>query len=145
MIKKSLNNTILINVSAFLLVFILETLSVWTIKDNLDPDFPYLTHGFNYALVIMIIIWVNHFALIPAVLDKKRYFLYGILLFCGIFTGAYIRGFSSGGYGVSKMFFFLIYTTGTGMAVFFLRRSIYIYNEKIMKKINCKKKWNSTT
>ncbi|WP_187388344.1 sensor histidine kinase [Seonamhaeicola marinus] len=88
----------------------------------------------------MTIIWLNHFVLIPFILDKKRYVLYGVLLFACIFIGAYIRSVVSGGHGLSKMFFFLIYTTGAGMAVFFLRRSMHIQKknnekEKLQKEL----------
>ena len=128
MIKKSLKHTILINIGAFLLVGILEILSVWTIKDKLDTNFPFYSHGLNFATIIMIIIWINHFVLIPFVLDKRRYFLYGIILIGSIFLGAYLKAYPNW-VGISKMFFFLIYTTGTGMAAFFLRRNLIIQRE----------------
>lgn len=125
MIKKSLKNTILINIGAFLLVLILEILSMWAIKDRFDTNYSFFLHGFNYTIAIMAIIWINHFILIPSFFDKRRYFLYTILLIGGVFIGAYLKGYGKDGwYGVYKMIFFLIYTTGAGMAAFFLRRNI---------------------
>ncbi|NMH88239.1 sensor histidine kinase [Flavivirga algicola] len=125
MFKKSLTDTILINAGAFLLVAMLEILSMWLIKDKLDTNFPIYTHGLNYAVIIMVVIWINHFVFIPYLFDKKRYFLFGTLLIGSIFLGSYLKWHHvSGWYGVSKMFFFLIYTTGTGMAAFFLRRNV---------------------
>lgn len=130
MFKKSLKNTILINIGAFLLVLILEILSMWAIKDRFDTNYSFFLHGLEYAIVIMGIIWVNHFIFIPSFFDKKRYFLYAILLFGSVFIGAYLKGYGKGGwYDVYKMIFFLIYTTGTGMAAYFLRRSILFRRE----------------
>ena len=115
---------------AFLLVAILEILSIWTIKDRFDTDFSFYLRGINYAVIIMLIIWVNHFILIPFFLDKRSYFLYGILLVGSIFLGSYLKGYKEGWEVVSKFFFFLIYTTGTGMAAFLLRRNIIIQRER---------------
>ena len=52
-----------------------------------------------------------------------------------LFFVAYLKGYGkeSGWYGVYKMIFFLIYTTGTGMAAFFLRRTINIQRENAEK------------
>jgi hypothetical protein len=130
MFKRSLKNTILINISAFLLVFILEVLSIWAIKDKFDNNFSFFLHGLNYTIAIMTIIWINHFIFIPSFFDKKRYFLYTILLIGSLFIVAYLKGYEKGDwYGVYKMIFFLIYTTGTGMAVFFVRRNILFGRE----------------
>ncbi|WP_158655343.1 sensor histidine kinase [Flavivirga eckloniae] len=128
-----MKNTILLNVGAFLLVAILEVLSMWAAKDNFDTEYSFYMHGLKYTIIIMVIIWINHFVFIPFVLDKRYYFLYGILLIGIIFIGSYIRGYVHGWNTVSKMFFFLIYTTGTGMAAFFLRRSMIIQKEKSEK------------
>jgi len=134
MLKKSLKNTILINIGAFLLVLILEILSMWAIKDRFDTNYSFFLHGLYYTIAIMAIIWINHFIFIPSIFDKKRYFLYTILLIGAVFTGAYLKGYEADGwYGVYKMIFFLIYTTGTGMAAFFLRRSIIIQRENAEK------------
>ena len=130
MIKKSLKHILLINLGAFLLVLLLESLSIWLIKDKFESTYSYYQWAFNYTVYIMGLIWINHFILIPNFLDKKKYFLYGILLIGSIFLGAYLKGYSITGWiGVTKMFFFLFYTTGTGMAAFFLRRSIIIRRE----------------
>ena len=130
MANKSLQHTILINAGAFLLVFILEILDVWTIKDGLNSDFPFFSHALSYTTTIMIVVWLNHFVLIPFVLDKKKYFSYGILLIGSIFLAAYFKGYIRGNpVGFSKMFFFLIYTTGAGMAAFLLRRNIIFRRE----------------
>jgi len=125
MIRKSIQNTILINIGAFILVLILEILSLWLFRDKFETSYSFYSHGFNYAIVIMILIWINHFALIPKFYDKRRYFLYGILLIGIIFIGAYLKGYEKDSWiGISKMFFLLLYTTGTGMAAFFIRRNI---------------------
>jgi LytS/YehU family sensor histidine kinase len=127
MIKKSLRKTILINIGAFLLVFILETLSNLFFRDNFDTSYSFYAHGLNYTVMIMGFIWVNHFMLIPFFLDKKRYFVYGILLIGSLFIFSYLR--ANTWTGTSKIFFFLLYTTGAGMAVFFLRRNMIIQKE----------------
>lgn len=125
MFKKSLRNTILLNVGAFLLVAMLEILGGWISKDKYDSDYAFYAWQLGFAISIMAVIWVNHFILIPLFYDKKKYFLYGILLIGTIFLASYLKGYSPTDWiGVYKMFFFLIYTTGTGMAAFFLRRSI---------------------
>lgn len=130
MIAKSLKNTILINIGAFLLVLILEVLSMWSIKDKFDTNYYFFLHGLYYTIAIMAIIWINHFFFIPFVFDKRRYFLYTILLIGSLFIVAYFKGYENDGwYGVYKMIFFLIYTTGTGMAAFFLSRNIKIQKE----------------
>lgn len=135
MIKKSIKQTILLNVGAFILVAILETLSMWISIDKFDSTYSFMKWNLNYAIYIMGVIWMNHFVLIPFVLDKKRYFLFGLLLIATIFLAALIRGYDFGKdikYSV-KMFFFLFYTTGTGMAAFFLRRNRIIQKENIEK------------
>ena len=135
MIKKSLKHTLLLNIGAFILVAILETLSMLISKDNFDSNYSFMKWNLSYAMYIMGIIWVNHFILIPFILDKKRYLLYGIMLIGAIFLAAYIRGYENGKdlKYVSKMFFFLFYTTGTGMAAFFLRRNRIIQKESLEK------------
>jgi len=130
MLEKSLKNTILINIGAFLLVLILEILSMWAIKDRFDTSYSFFLHGLNYTIAIMAIIWINHFVLIPFFFDKRRYFLYTILLMLSVFIGAYLKGYGKEGwYGVYKMIFFLIYTTGAGMSAFLLRRNILFRRE----------------
>ncbi len=125
MFKKPLRNTILLNIGAFLLVAMLEILGGWISKDKYDSDYAFYAWQLGFAISIMAVIWVNHFILIPLFYDKKKYFLYGILLIGTIFLTSYLKGYSPTSWiGVYKMFFFLIYTTGTGMAAFFLRRSI---------------------
>ncbi|MER3317012.1 MAG: histidine kinase [Allomuricauda sp.] len=130
MIGKSLRNTLLINLGAFFLVLILELLSNWIIKDKLGPDYGFFLHSLKYTMYIMGIIWINHFVLIPFLLDKKRYFSYVILLVGVILLGGYIKGgFKNDWALLSKLSFFFLYTTGTGMAAFFLRRSMHIQKE----------------
>lgn len=134
MMKTSLRNTLLINIGAFVLVLLLELLSGWVIRDRFETTYSFYAWGLSYAIIIMAVIWINHFVLIPFVLDKKRYFLYGILLMGSILLVAYVRGYEKDGWlGVSKFFFFLLYTTGAGMAVFFLRRNIRIQRENSEK------------
>ena len=65
MFQRSLKNTILLNIGAFLLVLILEILSIWTVKDKFETEFAFYLHGINYAIIIMLVIWFNHFILIP--------------------------------------------------------------------------------
>ncbi|NQX82300.1 MAG: histidine kinase [Flavobacteriaceae bacterium] len=132
MIKKSLKHTILINIGAFLLVAILEILRDWLIRDQFDT-YTFYKWRFSYVTFIMVIIWINHFVFIPFFLDKKRYFLYGILLIGIIFLAACLKVNSLIWSSVSKLFFFFIYTTGTGMAAFFLRRNMIIERENIEK------------
>lgn len=127
MIKKSLKNTILINIGAFLLVFMLETLSNLFFKDNFKTSYLFYAHGLDYTFMIMGFIWVNHFILIPFFLDKKRYFIYGILLIGSLLLFSYLK--TNSWSGTSKISFFLLYTTGAGMAVFFLRRNMIIQKE----------------
>ncbi len=136
MFKKSLKNTILINVGAFLLVAMLEILGSWLFKDNYDNDYTFILWQLGYAVAIMGVIWVNHFILIPFFYDRKRYEVYGVLLIGIVFLSSYLKGYNSttGSWvGVYKMFFFLIYTTGTGMAAFFLRRNLIIQRENAEK------------
>lgn len=133
MIKKSLKHTILLNIGAFILVAILETLSLWIVKDKFDSNYSFMKWNLSYAMYIMGIIWVNHFILIPFFLDKQWYVFYGILLIGCIFLASYIRGFDKDWNYVNKMFFFLFYTTGTGMAAFFLRRNRIIQKDNIEK------------
>ncbi len=123
--KKSLRNILLINIGAFILVAMLEILGGWLSKDKYDSDYAFYLWQLGFAVSIMAVIWINHFMLIPIFYDKKKYFLYGILLIGAIFLTSYLKGYSPTSWvGVYKMFFFLIYTTGAGMAAFFLRRSI---------------------
>lgn len=131
MLKKSLKETILINTGAFFLVFTLELLSNLYFRDKFETSYSFFSHTLEYAVMIMGLIWVNHFLLIPNFLDKKRYFFYVILLIGSLFAFSYIRAKSWT--GVSKVFFFLLYTTGAGMAAFLFRRNLMIQkrnNEK---------------
>ena len=132
MFKKSLKNTVLLNIGAFLLVLLLEILTGWLFKDNYESDYYFFISQLKYAVAIMGVILVNHFIHIPFFYDKRRYFLYGILLIGSIFLGAYLMAFPNW-IGVYKMSSFLIYTTGTGMAAFFLRRNLIIQRENAEK------------
>ena len=134
MFKKSLRNTILLNIGAFVLVLILELLSGWMIVDRYDTSFSFFLWGLKYAINIMAAIWINHFILIPYFFDKKKYFIYGLLLIGSIFLVAYLEAHSKNNWsGVTKTFFFHFYTTGTGMAAFFLRRNLIIQRETVEK------------
>ena len=135
MLKKSLKQTLLLNIGAFILVAILETLSMLISKDNFESNYSFMKWNLSFAMYIMGVIWVNHFILIPYILDKKWYILYGILLVATIISAGYIRGYDNGINikSISKMFFFLFYTTGTGMAAFFLRRNRIIQKEHAEK------------
>lgn len=129
MLKKSLKHTILINSGAFLLVGILEILGLWLFKDNFETSYSFYLHNLTYTTSIMVVIWVNHYMLIPFFLDKRNFFLYGILLIGSIFLASFLKAYPNW-IGVYKMFFFLIYTTGTGMAAFFLRRNMLIQKDQ---------------
>jgi len=130
MVKKSLKHTIPLNIGAFVLVLILELLSGWMIIDRYDSPFSFFLWALKYAINIMAVIWVNHFLLIPYFFDKKRYFIYGLLLIGSIFLVAYIEAYAKNNWsGVTKTFLFHFYTTGTGMAAFFLRRNMIIQRE----------------
>ena len=136
MMKKSFKQTILLNIGAFILVAILETLSMLISKDTFDSNYSFMKWNLSFAMYIMGVIWVNHFILIPFILDKKWYILYGVLLVVTIISAGYIRGYHNGKIdikSISKMFFFLFYTTGTGMAAFFLRRNRIIQKEHAEK------------
>ena len=130
MLNKSLQNTILINIGAFVLVLILELLGGWMLIDRYDTLYSFYLWGLSYTISIMVVIWVNHFVLIPYFLDKKKYFLYGLLLIGAIFLGVSIKIYPKINWiGITKMSSFLLYTTGTGMAAFFLRRNIIFRRE----------------
>jgi len=132
--KKSLKHIILLNIGAFFLVLTLELLSGWMLRDRYVTNISFYLWGFNYAIIIMAVIWINHFVLIPYLFDKRRYFLYGLLLIGCIFLGAYAKIYDEfSWHNVTKMFFFLFYTTGTGMAAFFLRRNMIIQRENTEK------------
>ncbi|MBC8755015.1 histidine kinase [Kordia sp. YSTF-M3] len=134
MLKKSLKNTIILNIGAFVLVLILELLSGWMMVDRYDTPFSFFLWGLKYAFNIMAAIWINHFILIPCFFDKKRYFIYGLLLIGSIFFVAYLEAYTKNNWsGVTKTFLFHFYTTGTGMAAFFLRRNMIIQRENAEK------------
>lgn len=127
MYNRSIKNIILLNLGAFLLVFALETVSNLFFRDNFDNNYSFLAHGLNFTMMIMGFIWVNHFVFIPFFLDKKKYFAYGLLLIASLLIFSYLR--TGTWAGTSKTFFFLLYTTGAGMAVFLLRRNVLIRKE----------------
>jgi len=129
MIKKSLKHTIGLNLGAFLLVATFEILSGWLFRDKFETTYSYYLWQLSYAITIMGVIWVNHFILIPFFYDNRNYFFYAILLIGSIFLGAYLKAYPNW-IGVYKMVSFLIYTTGTGMAAFFLRRSVLMQRQK---------------
>ena len=130
MIEKSLRKTILLNIGAFLLVLMLELSSGWIVIDRYDTLSSFFAWGLSYAIGIMSLIWINHYILIPFFLDKKRYVLYGTLLIGSLFAVSYLKGYGKDEWlGVSKFFYFFLYTTGTGMAVFLLRRNILFRRE----------------
>ncbi|WP_347925929.1 histidine kinase [Pontimicrobium sp. SW4] len=134
MIKKTFKDTILLNIGAFVLVLILELLSGWMSIDRYDSPFSFFLWALKYAINIMAVIWVNHFVLIPYFFDKKRYFIYGLLVIGSIFLVAYLEAYANNSWpGVTKTFLFHFYTTGTGMAAFFLRRNIIIQRENAEK------------
>ncbi len=133
MIKKSLQKTLLINIGAFLLVLTLELLSGLINRENFGSSYVYFHWALSYTVHIMGIIWINHFVYIPFVLDKKRYVLYGILLIGSVYLVACIKGGSFFPSDISKFFFFFMYSTGTGMAAFFLRRNTMIQKENVEK------------
>ncbi|GMN05169.1 histidine kinase [Croceitalea sp. MTPC5] len=139
MFKRSVNNTILLNIGAFLLVALLEILGGWLFRDKYDTTYSFYVWQLSYAVAIMGVIWVNHFILIPFIYDKKRYIVYGLLLIATIFMGAFLKAYPKW-IGVYKMSSFLIYTTGTGMAAFFVRRNIIFRSandekEKLQKEL----------
>ncbi len=133
MIKKSLKRTLHINIGAFILVVILEILSGWLNRDNFETSYFYYLWNLNYTAYIMSIIWINHFVLIPFFLDKKKYFLFIVLLVGSLFLASYFKTYGKGWSSVSKLFFFFLYSTGTGMAAFFLRRNMIVQRENAEK------------
>ncbi len=131
MMKKSLRNTLLINIGAFVLVLILELLGGWMLIDKHETLYSFYLWGLSFTISIMTVIWINHFILIPYFFDKKKYILYGFLLIGAILLGASIKIYPKFNWiGITKMSSFLIYTTGTGMAAFFLRRSVLMQRQK---------------
>lgn len=129
--KKSLRNTLLINIGAFVLVLILELLGGWMLIDKYDTFYSFYLWGLSFTISIMTVIWINHFILIPYLFDRKKYLLYGFLLIGAIFLGVSIKIYPKFNWiGITKMSSFLIYTTGTGMAAFFLRRSVLMQRQK---------------
>lgn len=133
MARKSLGHIILINIGAFVLVAILEILSGWLTRDNFETSYSFYLWNLNYAAYIMALIWVNHFLLIPFFLDKKKYYLFVTLLIGSLFLAAYFKTYGKPWSSVSKLFFFFLYTTGTGMAAFFLRRNMIVQRENAEK------------
>ena len=131
--KKSWKNILLINIGAFLLVLLLEIMSGWLTRDQFESDLSFYLWELEYTVIIMTLIWINHFILIPFLLDKKRYFLFITLLIGSIFLVSYIKTYGKDWAIVSKIFFFFLYTTGTGMAAFFLRRNIIVQKENAEK------------
>ncbi len=131
LMKKSLRNTLLINIGAFVLVLILELLGGWMLVDKHDSLYSFYLWGLGFTISIMTVIWINHFILIPYFFDKKKYLLYGLLLIGAIFLGVSLKIYPKFNWiGITKMSSFLIYTTGTGMAAFFLRRSVLMQRQK---------------
>ncbi|MGW9686273.1 sensor histidine kinase [Flagellimonas sp. 2504JD1-5] len=131
LMKKSLRNTLLINIGAFVLVLMLELLGGWMLVDKYDTLYSFYLWGLSFTISIMTVIWINHFILIPYFFDKKKYFLYVFLLIGAIFLGVSIKIYPKFSWiGITKMSSFLIYTTGTGMAAFFLRRSVLMQRQK---------------
>jgi len=59
------------------------------LMDKYDTLFSFYLWGLNYAIIIMTVIWLNHFVLIPYLFDKKRYFLYRLLFLGSIFKNLY--------------------------------------------------------
>ncbi len=133
MAKTSLKQVLLINIGAFLLVLILEILSNLVIRDKFESTYSFYMWGVTYTVYIMGVIWINHFIYIPYLLDKKRYISFIILLLGTIFIAAYIKSHEKSWTSVYKISFFLIYSTGTGMAAFFLRRNLMIKKENAEK------------
>ncbi|CAL2089526.1 sensor histidine kinase [Tenacibaculum sp. 190524A05c] len=133
MTKKSLKNTLLINIGAFILVVLLEIINGWAIRDKFDTSFSFYLMNLKYATYIMGLIWINHFVLIPFFLDKKRYLLFATLLMGSIILGAYFKTYGKPWSSVSKVSFLFLYTTGTGMAAFFLKRNLLIKKENAEK------------
>jgi CubicO group peptidase (beta-lactamase class C family) len=129
MFKSSLKQILLINIGAFILVLILEIMSIIMIREKFDSAYEYYMWAVVYTVYIMGIIWMNHFIYIPYFLDKKRYITYGILLLATIYFAAYIKTSHNGWTSVYKIFFFFIYSTGTGMAAFYIRRNRIIQKE----------------
>lgn len=129
--KKSLRNTLLINIGAFVLVLSLELLGGWMLIDRYDTFYSFYLWGLGFTISIMTVIWINHFILIPYFFDKRKYLLYGLLLIGAIFLGVSLKIYPEFNWiGITKMSSFLIYTTGTGMAAFFLRRSVLMQRQK---------------
>lgn len=129
MAKTSLKNILRINIGAFILVAILEIMSNLVILDKFETTYSFYMSGVTYTVYIMGVIWMNHFIFIPYFLDKKKYVLYILLLLATIFVASSIKAYDKSWTSVYKISFFLFYTTGTGMAAFFLRRNLLFKRE----------------
>lgn len=71
--------------------------------------------------------------LIPYVFDKKRYLLYAVSLFITICIGIQLKEFGRDFASSIKIFLIYSYITGTGMAFFFLRRTMLLQRENAEK------------
>ncbi|WP_340067277.1 sensor histidine kinase [Ascidiimonas aurantiaca] len=100
---------------------------------NYETFYDYFIWQFVYASMVMLVIGVNHFLLIPYFLDRKRYILYVILLLLTIYLGIQLKSYGKDlGYSI-KVFLIFTYITGTGLAFFFLKRSITFQKENAEK------------
>lgn len=129
--KKALIKTLFLNAVIYLLVFLLDILKSWHYRDQFESEMEFYSSTFLNVSIIMGLIWINHLLLIRYLFDKKKYLLYGVILFgIVLFVGFYI-GYEGGWYKVVAITLFYSYTTGMGMGAFFLRRSL-----RIKKQIN---------
>ncbi|WP_306012308.1 MULTISPECIES: sensor histidine kinase [unclassified Allomuricauda] len=83
--------------------------------------------------MVILVVGINHFFLIPYLLDNKRYVFYSILLLVTIYLGIQLKSYGKDfGYSI-KVFLIFTYITGTGLAFFLLKRSIVFEKENAQK------------
>jgi len=131
--SKPIKNNVRFNIIAFLAIFLLELLISSSTFNKYETTFDFLVWQLAYAMMIMLVIWLNHFLLIPYIFDKKRYVIYVILLLLTIYLGIQLKTYGRDlGYTI-KVFLIVTYITGTGLAFFFLKRFIAFQKENAQK------------
>jgi two-component system, LytTR family, sensor kinase len=127
--------SILLNLIFFILVWVVDLFKIY---NTLDPaveysDMELVSSALQNALFVMGLVWLNHYFFIPYFFDKKKYFLYGCLLFVVIFSIALYFGYHRSAFKVFSVFNYYTFTTGIGMSIFFVVRSLNFQKEIIEK------------
>lgn len=131
--KNAITKIIFFNAGIFLLVLALNFLASWKFIDEYNGNYDFFISTFNEVVFVMGVIWINHLVLVKYLFDKKKYLSYGFILLGIILIYAIFMADGKGWYKVLRIGLFYSYTTGTGMAAFFLRRSLRAKDELIEK------------